>query len=260
MPPELESKTTSGHPEAVLIRDQRAPPHDAAVEPTTVSEEMRSNKKSSSYMNSPIIRYVKKKANYRKTHGAQFQKQFESLQVSGGPLFLKANVPTANPLDCSESSENRETPQSETDDLELSHFEKFIDRWQYFRYRCGLLINDTRVQMFMVILIAINAMMMGIATFDFVKNDARVQNVFEVTDLVFLVIFTVELGMQFIFYGFRLLTDGWLVFDLIIITLSWALSQVQIVRSFRIFRAFRLVTRIKVLKNLVLGKRNIAPR
>jgi len=59
--------------------------------------------------------------------------------------------------------------------------------------------------------------------------------------------------MQFIFYGLMLLTDGWLVFDLIIITLSWAFAQVQIIRAFRIFRAFRLITRIKVMKNLVLG-------
>jgi hypothetical protein len=71
--------------------------------------------------------------------------------------------------------------------------------------------------------------------------------------LAFLIIFTIELGMQFAFYGWRIILDGWLVFDLIIITLSWTFSSVQIIRAFRIFRAFRLITRIKVLKNLVTG-------
>jgi hypothetical protein len=45
-----------------------------------------------------------------------------------------------------------------------------------------------------------------------------------------------------------------LVFDLVIIVTSWTFSQVQIIRAFRIFRALRLITRVKVMKNLVLGK------
>jgi hypothetical protein len=71
--------------------------------------------------------------------------------------------------------------------------------------------------------------------------------------LIFLSIFTVELGLQFIYYGWRLFFDGWLVFDLVIIVLSWALQGGQIARAFRIFRALRLITRIAVLRNLVIG-------
>jgi hypothetical protein len=253
MPPELKSKPKSGHPQSLLNREQRTPSRDEAVEPTADNDEIGRTTKSNSYLNSPIMRYIKKKVSYRKTHGVQFQKQVESLNISAGLSFPKASSPSANPLQSSER-QNNETPPPETDALELDHLERFIDRWQYFRYRCGLLINDERVQLFLVNLIAINAIMMGIATFDFVKDDPQVLKIFDVTDLVFLIFFTVELGMQFIFYGFRLFTDGWLVFDFIIITLSWAFSQVQIIRSFRIFRAFRLITRIKVLKNLVLGK------
>lgn len=238
----LESEPTSDYPEGALNREaERGSSLATTIEATNISEELGRNSKPNSSRNAP----VKKKTNYRKTHGVQFQKQFESLNVPAGPLFLRANAPS--------ELENEETPQSE--DLELSHLEKCVDHWQYFRYRCGLLINDTRVQVLIVNLIAINAITMGIATFDFVRGDPQVQNAFEVTDLVFLIIFTVELGMQSLFYGIRLLTDGWLVFDLIIISFSWIFSQVQIIRSFRIFRAFRLVTRIKVLKNLVLGKR-----
>ena len=62
-----------------------------------------------------------------------------------------------------------------------------------------------------------------------------------------------ELGLQFIYHGLRLLLDGWLVFDLIIIVTSWSFASIQIIRAFRIFRALRLVTRIKILKHLVLG-------
>ena len=78
--------------------------------------------------------------------------------------------------------------------------------------------------------------------------------IFELVDKVFLIIFTVELGLQFIYHGWRLLLDGWLVFDLVIILTSWSFASVQIIRAFRIFRALRLITRIEVMKNLVLGE------
>lgn len=40
---------------------------------------------------------------------------------------------------------------------------------------------------------------MGIATFDFVTENKSVDQAFETTDKVFLIIFTVELCMQFVF-------------------------------------------------------------
>ena len=129
-------------------------------------------------------------------------------------------------------------------------------RFQQFRYWSGVLVNDTRVQIFIVYLIAINAIMMGIGTYDFVKNNHGVDQAFESIDMIFLVIFTIELAMQFAFYGWRLILDGWLVFDLIVVTMSWAFAELQIIRAFRIFRALRLITRVKVMKNLVLGKNN----
>jgi hypothetical protein len=99
------------------------------------------------------------------------------------------------------------------------------DKLIQFRYLCGVPINEPNVQLFMVSLIMINAMMMGIATFDWVRENPNIDDAFEICDTVFLVIFTIELGMQFAFFGFGILLDGWLVFDLIIITLSWSFSS-----------------------------------
>ena len=132
-------------------------------------------------------------------------------------------------------------------------FRELMDCYNQIRFNCGMFVNNGHVQFFIVLLISINALMMGIGTFDFVKKDPKVDNIFETIDLVFLIIFTVELGMQFIYHGWRLILDGWLVFDTIIIVTSWSFSSVQIIRAFRIFRALRLVTRIKIMKNLILG-------
>lgn len=122
------------------------------------------------------------------------------------------------------------------------------------RFNCGMMVNNKHVQMFVVFLIAVNAIMMGVGTFPIIKENERNSHIFEQVDLVFLIVFTVELCLQFIYHGFRLLLDGWLVFDLIIIITSWTFSSVQVIRAFRIFRALRLVTRIKVMKNLMIGK------
>ena len=142
--------------------------------------------------------------------------------------------------------------------LNLRHrrylFREFLDFYNQFRYNCGMLVNNGHVQFVIIVLIAVNALMMGIGTFDFVKENKDVEDIFETVDFVFLVIFTVELGMQFVYHGWRLILDGWLVFDLVIITTSWSFQSVQIIRAFRIFRALRLVTRIKIMKNLILGK------
>lgn len=124
----------------------------------------------------------------------------------------------------------------------------------------GAIINHDKVQLAMVLMIAVNALMMGIGTFDFVTEDEATHHAFELVDQIFLVIFTIELVLQFAFLGFNLFLDGWLIFDFIIILTSWSFSSLQIIRAFRIFRALRLVTRIEVMRNLVLAVFSVMPR
>jgi len=129
-----------------------------------------------------------------------------------------------------------------------------------FRRKCGAFINHPWTQVFIVLLIVVNAIMIGIGTFDFVTENLRIDNIFQKVDRTFLIIFTIELVMQFVYRGFQLLLDGWLVFDLIIIVMSWAFESVQIIRAFRIFRALRLVTRIETLRDLVSSLFAVFPR
>ena len=136
----------------------------------------------------------------------------------------------------------------------------FFEKYQIFRYQCGTFVNHPKVQILMVAMIAVNALMMGIGTFDFVENNPQVTRAFDVTDQVFLSIFTIELGLQFVFRGWRLLTDSWLCFDLVVIIVSWAFDSFQIIRAFRVLRALRLITRVKVMQNLVVALFSVVPR
>lgn len=132
--------------------------------------------------------------------------------------------------------------------------------FQFIRKRCGLLANSYRTQTFLVLLIAIDALMIGIATYPFVRLDPKLSKKFNFFDNVCLIIFTVELIAQFIFRGWRLFLDGWLLFDTSIVVTSWALSRIQFARSFRILRAFRLITRAQMMQNMLLAIIRTIPR
>lgn len=167
-----------------------------------------------------------------------------------------------------ETNEEKDSDSDQPVDWSINDFDttnrswkrEILDSINTIRFNVGMLVNNSRVQVFIVVLIVINALMMGIATYDIVKKNPEVDEVFELVDEVFLIIFTVELFLQFVYLGWRLLLDGWLLFDLIIIVISWSFSSVQIIRAFRIFRALRLVTRIKIMKNLLLALFGVMPR
>jgi hypothetical protein len=154
----------------------------------------------------------------------------------------------------SDSDQPIEWSLNDFDATNRSWSREILDSINTIRFNVGVLVNNSRVQVLIVVLIVVNAIMMGIATYDIVKKNPEVDRIFETVDEIFLIIFTVELCLQFIYLGWRLPFDGWLLFDLIIIITSWSFQSVQIIRAFRIFRALRLVTRIKIMKNLLLGK------
>lgn len=178
------------------------------------------------------------------------------------------------------NEENNDNTSNDGDTINLTGWELFVhtistvpdeeyytkscttwyDVLQKLRITLGYFVTNHIVQMIIVALIIINALLMGVATFDFVTEDPEVLHIFAIVDLIFLIIFTVELGFQLFYCGISLLCDAWLVFDLIIIVLSWSLQSIQIIRAFRIFRALRLVARLKVLRELITALGAVMPR
>ena len=70
------------------------------------------------------------------------------------------------------------------------------------------------------------------------------------TDVGILVIFTVEIAARATVLRWRLLFDGWAVFDLLIVVTSWALQLSSAMRTVRILRALRLLKQFKRLKQI----------
>ncbi|KAG7349761.1 ion transport protein [Nitzschia inconspicua] len=188
----------------------------------------------------------------------------QQLQANTSPL------PHGKFGDDKQKQESKQVPDEHndhdrTDQVETSQDDKGAENaedsalWRS-RLFVGKLVNHEYVQIAVIVLILINAIMMGLATMDWVTDDPRVENIFFRIDQSFLCIFTLEVTMQLYYLGISLFRDAWLVFDLAIVVSSWSFEGLQIVRAFRIFRAFRLVTRIKPLRDLVLAIGAVLPR
>ena len=157
----------------------------------------------------------------------------------------------------SSNEKDKERPPAATTDTTPSS--RLVSLWHEFRKRCGV-VNDARVQLVIVVLILMNALLMGVGTLDVVTESEDVTRAFEYTDRAFLAVFTVEIAMQVVHWGlWTVVTDGWMCFDLIIVLASWSLESLQIVRAFRVFRAIRLITRLQALQMLVKALFDVAP-
>lgn len=125
------------------------------------------------------------------------------------------------------------------------------------RLICGKIINQEYVQHFIIFLILVNALLLGIGTFDFVEKDPQIQAAFDKADMALLCIFTIESGLQLIFHGIHLFRDAWLTFDVVIVVSSWLFASMQV---FRTLRTVRLIARVKLLRRLCEAMVEAVPR
>ena len=144
------------------------------------------------------------------------------------------------------------------DDPSLSQENKQMMKGLHrLRLLCGNIVNNPWVQQIIIFLTVVNAVMLGVATYDFVKENSTMNLAFETTDMIILIIFTVELVMHLFFRGHTFIKDGWLVFDFVIVVVSWSAASLQ---ALRIVRVLKLVSRIKPLRDVVVALAKVLPR
>ena len=169
-----------------------------------------------------------------------------------GELAVEEKPATDSPVEneCQTNSSLR----ASADDSSLSQEKKQMNR---LRLLCGNIVNNPWVQQFIIFLTVVNAVMLGVATYDFVKENPTFNLAFETTDMIILIIFTVELVMHLFFRGHTFIKDGWLVFDFVIVVVSWSAASLQ---ALRIVRVLKLVSRIKPLRDVVVALAKVLPR
>jgi voltage-gated sodium channel len=111
-----------------------------------------------------------------------------------------------------------------------------------------------------IILIVLNSISIALSTFDFVRDREDLRFMFNGLDAIFLIIFTVEVFLKFLYAGPKFFVDGWLVFDLLVVSSAWFLHPLSALRTFRLVRTLRLATRVRDLHYLVTALLSVVPK
>lgn len=116
------------------------------------------------------------------------------------------------------------------------------------------LVENEHFQLFIIIMILLNALSMGLETFAFWQN--WLGSWTGMIDQIFVWIFLIEVLLKLFVYDFRFFKDGWNIFDFLIVGVSLvpgnsAISCFRAIRTLRIFRTARLFGRVKNLRMIV---------
>lgn len=129
----------------------------------------------------------------------------------------------------------------------------------HLRNQCGAFVNSVPIQWLITILIITNGLVLGALTF--VRDNDSAREKLEKVDLTMLCAFTFELALQVIYLGPKCVKTGWLLFDGFIVIFSWAFlgSPISVLRSFRIFRVFALMSRWGDMRRLIAAVARTIP-
>ena len=121
------------------------------------------------------------------------------------------------------------------------------------RERIASLIASRRFEWAIIALVVLNALILGLETYDPVMTAAG--GFLKIIDAFILVIFVIELLLRFYVHRLRFFADPWRVFDLIVVGIALipASAGFSVLRAFRVLRILRLLSVIPSLKKVVTG-------
>ena len=119
--------------------------------------------------------------------------------------------------------------------------------------RLQTLIESRRFELFITILIIVNAITLGLETSQSIMS--RFGPLLLVIDRVVLFVFVAELAARALVYRSRFFNDPWRIFDLIVvgIALMPATGNLSVLRALRILRVLRIVSVVPSLRRVVGG-------
>ena len=114
-------------------------------------------------------------------------------------------------------------------------------------------IESSRFEWTITAVIVLNAIVLGLETVPGIMRDYDA--VLAWLDRSAIVIFVVEILLKLFVYRFKFFTNGWNVFDLIIVSVALipASEQFSVLRALRILRALRLVSVVPSMRKVIMG-------
>lgn len=128
-----------------------------------------------------------------------------------------------------------------------------------FMGRLQGVIENARTQKVITVLIALNAVTLGLETSETVMTAAGPFIIF--FDRLFLLVFTAEILAKLIVYRGRIHKDPWNIFDILVIGIAWlpATGNLSVLRAFRILRVLRLISAVPSMRRVVTALLNAIP-
>jgi voltage-gated sodium channel len=129
--------------------------------------------------------------------------------------------------------------------------------------RCGRIADSTRFQGFIFAVIVLNAIALGLQTYDAIEEDTG--SLLHIINDVCVGIFVVELAIRITAFGRRpqnFFRDGWNVFDFIVITAAFipgVRESTTLLRLARLLRVVRIVTVLPEFRIIVRGMARSLP-
>jgi voltage-gated sodium channel len=119
------------------------------------------------------------------------------------------------------------------------------------RGRVGRWIESPPVRNFIIVLILVNAVILGMETSDAIMQ--RIGGVLIFANQVILAVFVVEILIKLFAFGFRFFRSGWNVFDFLVVGIALvpAAGPLEVLRALRILRVLRLLSQVQRLKNII---------
>lgn len=115
------------------------------------------------------------------------------------------------------------------------------------------IIEDPRTERVVMILIIVNAILLGLETSATVR--AHAGGLLHVLDNAILAVFVAEIVARLIVHRWRFFTDPWSVFDFIVVGVALipTTENFSVLRALRVLRLLRLITAVPSLRRVVAG-------
>lgn len=119
------------------------------------------------------------------------------------------------------------------------------------RARVGALVDSPRFQKAIMIIIAVNAVTLGLETSPAVM--AAAGPLLIAADRVMLMIFIAEIGARLFAHGMRFFRDPWNVFDFVVVGLALAPATTgfSVLRALRVLRVLRIISAVPKMRMVV---------
>jgi voltage-gated sodium channel len=121
------------------------------------------------------------------------------------------------------------------------------------------LVEGTRFQNFIVVLIVVNAIILGMETSDYLMQEFGV--FLKAVDALILKVFVIEILLRLYVYRFRFFTQPWSIFDFFVVGIALipASEAYAALRALRVLRVLRLISVVPTMRRVIEGLLSAIP-